>query len=50
VIFADNDDPGRKHTLQVAQSLQGIAESVKIVELPDLPAKGDVSDWIERQR
>jgi hypothetical protein len=45
-IIADNDDAGRNHSQQVAQSLQGIAESVRIVELPGLPDKGDVSDWI----
>lgn len=45
-IFPDNDDPGRAHALQVAEILCPVAKSVKIVELPDLPAKGDVSDWI----
>jgi 5S rRNA maturation endonuclease (ribonuclease M5) len=46
VILTDNDDPGRKHAKQVAQSLYGKAASVKVLELPDLPAKGDVSDWL----
>lgn len=46
VVLPDNDDAGRKHAQQVAQSLQGIAESVRIVELAGLPDKGDVSDWI----
>ena len=45
-ILPDNDEPGRKHAQQVAESLQGIAASVRIVELPGLPAKGDVSDWL----
>jgi putative DNA primase/helicase len=47
-VFAagDNDDSGRKHLEQVVCSLHGIAESVRIVELPDLPNKGDVSDWL----
>jgi putative DNA primase/helicase len=45
-IIPDNDEAGRNHAQQVAQSLQGIAESVRIVELPGLPEKGDVSDWI----
>jgi len=31
----------------VGAALQGIAKSVKIVHLPDLPLKGDVSDWID---
>lgn len=47
VILPDNDQPGRDHAHKVAGSLHGIATSVKIVELPDLPAKGDVSDWLD---
>jgi len=47
VILPDNDEPGRKHAQQVAQSLYGKAASVKVLELPGLPAKGDVSDWLE---
>lgn len=46
VVLADNDDPGRKHADQVAANLQGVAASVKVVELPGLPPKGDVSDWL----
>ena len=45
VILPDNDNPGLKHAEQVARSLTGIATSVKVVRLPDLPEKGDVSDW-----
>ncbi len=46
IVLPDNDDAGRKHAQQVARSLHGIAESVRIVELPDLLTKGDVSDWL----
>ena len=46
-ILPDNDKPGRKHALKVARSLHGIAASIKMVELPDLPAKSDVTDWLE---
>jgi hypothetical protein len=46
IILADNDTAGRNHAQQVAQSLQGVAASVRIVKLPGLPEKGDVSDWI----
>jgi hypothetical protein len=46
IILPDNDDAGRNHARQVAQSLHGIAESVRVVELPGLPAKGDASDWL----
>lgn len=47
VILPDNDDAGRNHALQVAQSLRGKAASVKVVNLPGLLNKGDVSDWLE---
>jgi nicotinamidase-related amidase len=44
-IIADADEPGRKHTQQVAASLSGKTESLKVLELPD--AK-DLSDWVEQ--
>ena len=50
VILPDNDPGGQglHHAEQVATSLQGIASSVKILELPDLPESGgDVSDWLD---
>jgi hypothetical protein len=45
-ILPDNDDTGRKHARQVALTLDGVAASIRIVELPGLPEKGDVSDWL----
>ncbi|MCO6454709.1 MAG: hypothetical protein J5I93_05340 [Pirellulaceae bacterium] len=45
-ILPDNDEPGRTHARKVAESLQGVAASVRVVELPGLPDKGDASDWI----
>jgi len=48
VIIPDNDIPGRKHAEDVARRLQGVAEVVKVLELPDLPKKGDVSDWFNK--
>lgn len=48
VILPDNDDPGEQHAATVAKSLLPHAESVNILRLPDLPDKGDVSDWIAR--
>ena len=47
VILPDNDAPGRKYANDVALSLWGTANSVKIIKLPNLTVKGDVSDWIE---
>ena len=46
IILPDNDEPGRTHAQDVARNLHGVAESVKVVELPGLLKKGDVSDWI----
>lgn len=46
VVLPDNDEPGRKHAEQVARSVHGVAESVRVVNLPNLPQKGDVSDWL----
>jgi putative DNA primase/helicase len=46
VILPHNDQPGRDHAQQVAYSLHGVAASVKVVELPGLPDKGDVSDFL----
>ena len=45
-ILPDNDEPGRQHARQVARSLTNVAKLVCIVELPDLPEKGDLSDWL----
>jgi len=45
IILPDNDEPGLRHAIRIAQSLDGKARSVKIIELPGLPIKGDVSDW-----
>jgi hypothetical protein len=47
VIIPDNDDAGHMHSDKIACSLAGIAASVKVVELPDLPPRGDVSDYLD---
>ena len=46
IILADNDEAGRRHAQLVAATLQGIAASLRIIYLPGLPPKGDVSDWL----
>lgn len=45
VIAPDNDEPGHKHRDIVGTSLQGIAATVHVLELPGLPPKGDIKDW-----
>jgi hypothetical protein len=47
IIIPDNDEPGRRHALQVATSLYSIAREIVILELPDLKPKEDVSDFFE---
>lgn len=47
-IIPDNDGPGAIHARHVAGSLMRVgAASIRIVELPNLAEKGDVSSWIE---
>lgn len=46
VIPPDNDDAGRKHVEAVAKDTYGKATSLKILTLPDLPEKGDMSDFL----
>src|SRR5271167_4650157 len=47
VIFPDKDEAGQKHAQRVAESIYPNALGVKIVQLPDLPEKGDVSDYLK---
>lgn len=44
VILPDNDEPGRKHANQIKQILAKVGILSRIVELPNLPAKGDLAD------
>jgi hypothetical protein len=47
VVLQDNDATGEKHVAAVANSLHGIAASVRVLLLPGLPPKGDVSDFLD---
>ena len=46
ILLPDNDTPGREHMQRLAHVFQDTTASVKIVELPDLEPKGDISNWI----
>jgi hypothetical protein len=46
-IMEDNDEEGRRKAAVAAAALNGTAKSIRIVRLPDLPVKGDVSDWLD---
>jgi putative DNA primase/helicase len=45
IILPDNDGPGREHAVAAASALVTVAASVRVVELPGLPSKGDATDW-----
>lgn len=47
VILADNDDQGRKHANDKAAAAHSVTKSVRVIWFPELPAKGDVSDWLQ---
>ncbi len=47
IILPDNDKAGHKHAQQVASALFGIAKEIVIVNLPNLPEKGDITDYFE---
>lgn len=47
VILPDNDEQGQKHAEAVAASVYGVENEVLIIELPGLPEKGDVTDFVD---
>jgi hypothetical protein len=47
-VLADNDDAGRDHAATVRDNLRRGGVQAAVLPLPDLPPKGDVSDWLER--
>jgi len=47
VILPDNDEPGRKHAAKACAALGSVGAMVRVIHLPGLPEKGDVSDWLD---
>lgn len=47
VLLPDNDEPGKRFMEHIAIELKNIANNIKIVELPDLSKKEDITDWLE---
>lgn len=48
VVIPDCDPTGSRHARGVCGHLAGVAASVKLVELPGVGPKGDVSDWLDQ--
>ena len=46
IILPDNDPPGRQHAFTIANQLTNRGVKVKVLGLPGLSEKGDVSDWL----
>ena len=47
IILQDNDPAGEKKALEAARELHGTAKTIRIVLLPNLSDRGDVSDWLD---
>ncbi|WP_368488459.1 phage/plasmid primase, P4 family [Clostridium sp. BJN0013] len=47
ILLPDNDNPGRAHMKFIAQKLSAITEDIKIINLPGIEIKEDVSDWLD---
>ena len=50
ILLPDNDHAGRAHVAMIADKLQGLAASVRVLDLskhwPTMPMKSDISDWL----
>jgi DNA polymerase bacteriophage-type len=46
-ILEDNDEAGRTHTAKIVAALHGVVPTIVTVTFPELPEKGDVSDWLD---
>lgn len=51
VLVPDNDLPGERHMQQIAENIQAVVASLRVLQLRDhweeCPLKGDVSDWLD---
>jgi len=48
VVVPDHDETGKRHARMIAKSCYRKVKSVRVVELPDLAKKEDVSDWLDK--
>ena len=46
IVIPDNDVAGQAHADVVVSQLWGVAGAIKRIDLPGLPDKGDVIDWL----
>jgi putative DNA primase/helicase len=48
LVIPDADPPGMAHATGICGYLHGVASEVRLLELPDVGLKGDVSDWLDQ--
>lgn len=48
VAIPDNDDPGEKHVIKIADSNRGNCQSFKIIHFAGLSEKEDSDDWLDK--
>lgn len=46
VVFVDHDDAGERYALKIAYGLVSSVAELKLVRFPELPAGGDVTDFL----
>jgi hypothetical protein len=46
IVLQDNDEAGIKRAQEAARQLHGVANTLRVVLLPGLPDRGDISDWL----
>ena len=46
VVIPDNDEPGRRYAVQAGTALMACGITVRVVTLPGVAEKGDVSEWL----
>jgi hypothetical protein len=47
-LMEDNDAAGAKHTATVFKALRGVVPTIGVVQFPELPPGGDLTDYFER--
>ncbi len=48
VLIPDNDESGQSHMQMIGEKLIPVARSIRLLQLPDLGEKEDLSDWVQK--
>lgn len=47
IILPDNDEAGEKYKNAIVKNLHSVAHEIRVIYLPGLPEKGDITDWMQ---